>query len=238
MRLGVDIDPTQDPDRFSFQAQPRAGLAPRAGEDPAWRASGDVVRGEQGLKITRLEIEADPKTSAGITGSLVRQIPLGTLLDYVRAKIALAEVPVVANIKAQTPVAGGRTPMTDELLRQVASSYLVETAPGKPSGALKRMAEEFGRPEETIRTWISRARKAGWLGPSARGRAGAEPGPKFFEHALFVRVDGSERVLAAAGTRRYEELASSANWRRLPDDETERYKRQLAERGTKRNADK
>ena len=43
---------------------------------------------------------------------------------------------------------------------------------------MKRMAEHFGKPEETMRTWVTRARKDGWLGPSAKGRAGAEPGHK------------------------------------------------------------
>ncbi|AWT47581.1 hypothetical protein HXP45_26800 [Streptomyces actuosus] len=53
-----------------------------------------------------------------------------------------------------------------------------ETAPGKPQGATRRLSEAYGRPEQTVRTWIARARKEGWLGPSAKGRAGAEPGPR------------------------------------------------------------
>jgi transposase len=39
------------------------------------------------------------------------------------------------------------------------------------------MAARFDRPEGTLRTWVSRARKEGWLGPGSKGRIGAEPGP-------------------------------------------------------------
>jgi hypothetical protein len=69
-------------------------------------------------------------------------------------------------------------------LRQVAISYLAETAPDKPAGAVARMAEEYHRPEETIRSWIARARRSGWLGPSVRGRAGAEPGKRLVDLSL------------------------------------------------------
>lgn len=226
IRLSVDISRAEDLDHFSFAA------VPIPDEARVWRASGDVVRGKQGLKITRLEIGIDPELPTGITGSLMRQIPLGTLLDYVRAKIALSGAPkITATMAAHKPAhPGGRTPMSDELLCSVATAYLRETAPGQPSGAVRRIAEEFDRPEETIRTWIARARKSGWLGPSVKGRAGAEPGPRFFEQAMFERVDGSERVLTTAGTSEYTRLSEAEGWRRVPDEETARYVASIRER--------
>lgn len=78
----------------------------------------------------------------------------------------------------QIPRTSGRTPMTDELLRQVALAFIEETGPGKDKRAIQRMAERFDRPEGTLRTWIARARKEGWLAPGSKGRIGAEPGPK------------------------------------------------------------
>ncbi|QFZ78716.1 hypothetical protein GFH48_12825 [Streptomyces fagopyri] len=60
----------------------------------------------------------------------------------------------------------------------MAHRYWLYTGPGQPPGAVKRLAADFNRPEETIRTWVARARREGWLGPSVKGRAGAEPGPK------------------------------------------------------------
>jgi hypothetical protein len=77
-----------------------------------------------------------------------------------------------------------RTEMTAELLRSVAIAYIEESEVGTGRGLLNRMSERFGRPEGTVRTWVSRARKDGWLGPGARGRAGAEPGPKLLAARL------------------------------------------------------
>jgi hypothetical protein len=174
VRLSLDISETADPNRFTFAARPAVGEAERA-----WRIEGDVIRTAQGLKITSITVDTDPDSPAEITGTLMRQIPIGTILDYVRGRVSatLAEdLPDVPQ-KVQA-VPAGRTALTDAFLRDVAISYLRETAPGKPRGATRRLAETYGRPEETIRTWISRSRKAGWLGPSAKGRSGAERGPR------------------------------------------------------------
>ncbi|MEU0671603.1 hypothetical protein ABZ330_01685 [Streptomyces sp. NPDC006172] len=174
VRLSLDISETADPDHFTFNARPAAGEA-----DRSWDIRGDVYRTEHGLMVKRVEVDTDPSGPAEVTGSLMRQIPIGTILDYVRGRVSatlasdLPETPAAA-----LAVSAGRTAMTDGFLRDVALSYLRETAPGKPQGATRRLAEAYGRPEQTIRTWIARARKEGWLGPSAKGRAGAEPGPR------------------------------------------------------------
>jgi transposase-like protein len=161
-------------------------------EDETWTVFGDVSRGAHGLVISRLEIKP-AKTSTGITGGLMRKIPTGELLGSVRAWAAveaakkegtralLGEEPIQGVFREgdeKVQQRGGRTPLTDDLLRHVAAAYLEETAPGSAPGAMRRVADRFGRPEETLRTWVTRARKDGWLGPSAKGRTGAEPGPK------------------------------------------------------------
>ncbi|KUN03944.1 hypothetical protein AQI95_21125 [Streptomyces yokosukanensis] len=178
--IRLDIRETVDPDHFGFEAHPATGA-----RSEVWQVEGDVVRTERGLKVSRIEVSADPSGSVEITGTLMRQIPIGTLLDYVRAHISANltnELPGTPSAAQSVPA--GRTPLTDDFLRDVALSYLRETAPGQPRGATRRMAEAYGRPEETIRTWIGRARRAGWLGPSAKGRAGAEPGSKLSEWQL------------------------------------------------------
>lgn len=174
VRLSLDISETAAADRFTFAARPAAGEPERA-----WRIEGDVVRSPHGLKITSITVDTDPDSPMEITGTLMRQIPLGTLLDYVRGRVSESlseDLPEV--VPSLQGVPAGRTALTDDFLRDVAISYLRETAPGKPRGATRRLAETYGRPEETIRTWVSRSRKAGWLGPSAKGRAGAERGPR------------------------------------------------------------
>lgn len=182
VRLYHPVDTAEDGvvAHFSFEA------------DGAWSIFGDVTRGPHGLVISRMEI-LPAETSSGVTAGLLRKISVGEVLSAVRAKAAwetarregtrvlLGEEPApgLFNEGDEQPARrGGRAPMSPELLRDVALAYLRETAPGAPAGAIRRMGEQFDRPEETIRTWVTRSRKDGWLGPSAKGRAGAEPGPK------------------------------------------------------------
>ncbi|MFG3266874.1 hypothetical protein [Streptomyces bobili] len=159
----------------TFECRPR---------NDEWEVTGDITRNAQGLVISRLELLSKDPAGNGVTGGLLRRVAVSDILHVARAHVALA---VQAEVDAEAPVypaspsqprSGGRGALSDELLRSVAVAYLAETAPGRPPGAVKRIAAEFGRPEETVRSWISRARKAGWLGPSVKGRAGAEGGPR------------------------------------------------------------
>jgi len=179
-RLSVSVDATVDPDRYTFQAVSVHG--PRR----SWRVEGEVVRGAQGLAITELTIRPDPGLAGGITGALMRDIPIGALLDYVRDQITRTTTRVLGNASAEAEAAlrrGGRQVLSDQMLREVAMLYLDETEAGKPPGAVGRMAKRYERPEETVRTWLARARKAGWLGPSKKGKAGADPGPRLIEES-------------------------------------------------------
>jgi len=82
----------------------------------------------------------------------------------------------------------GRAPLPDELLQQVAEGYLTESAPGKPRGAVKRLAQQLGRSENTVSRWVARARKDEWLGPGRQGHEGASPGPRLL--AAWARAKG------------------------------------------------
>ncbi|MBK3584862.1 hypothetical protein JHN49_14430 [Streptomyces sp. MBT57] len=202
------------PIRISYPKAPEGDVVAHFEYEPPgddWVASGDIQRGERGLVISRLELRPAGRDSSGVTGSLLRRVQVGELLAAARAELARAKVPssqkghtVNSSPAKGTAVRrGGRVALTDELLREVAVKYLIETLPSKPSGALSRMSASFGRPEETVRTWVGRARKDGWLGPSVKGRAGAEPGPKLaltaeemaqiysdlLEHVVVHRVD-------------------------------------------------
>lgn len=162
--------------------------------DPSglWRVDGKASRGERGsLVISHLEIgPEDPAKPAGsgVTGAMLRRIPTGDLLAFIRNATALETPPshgtwaILADEGDVTPSRhGGRSPLPDSLLFRLSMAYLEETAPGMPPGVLARLAGRFERPEETISTWINRARKHGWLGPGTKGRAGAEPGPRLRE---------------------------------------------------------
>lgn len=132
-----------------------------------------------------------------VSAAQVRMLPVGKLLAAIQSvgreetvqrevRAALAE----AEHAPAQPVSqrrGGRPPITPELLRQVAEAYLEETAEGKPPRALGRIAERFDRPQETIRTWLARARKEGWLAPAVKGRLGGEPGPRLIAHRFAAK---------------------------------------------------
>lgn len=199
-------------------------------------------------RITALSIT--PLDGAAITAGLLKNIAIGkigSVLQFVlmqerikdgRAFLGIEphgdlrpENIVVTSGNAEVRVidvaprkhTGGRTPMSDELLRAVAEAYLEETAPDKPPRPMARLAERFERPEETVRTWLARARKAGWLGPGIRGRIGGEPGPRLL--AEYARMPYAERIdethvsIVAAppeGSESAEEAErrAMANWRR------------------------
>lgn len=134
--------------------------------------SGIIERDGNGAPvITSLTVSC---TTEQNMGQLVRRLRLGEVLQQATSLPLATPIP-------QTPAGpdhGGRHLLDDGLLRRVAEAYLRETAYGQPTGAMGRLAAEFGRPEETIRSWIARARARGWLGPSRKGRRGAEPGPR------------------------------------------------------------
>lgn len=188
-QLTTTVQPTAEADVFSFECTPVAG---------DWSASGTARRSVNGLVISSLEIHASDATQSGVTGNLLRKVPVGEILNHVRADVARMAPPEQATQQSsRAPRRGGRAALSDDLLRQVAVAYLAETRPDRPRAALPRLAAEFGRPEGTIRTWLARARADGWLGPSVKGRAGAEPGPllRDLTPAEYTRIYAAETTL-------------------------------------------
>ncbi|MCX4973142.1 hypothetical protein [Streptomyces sp. NBC_00620] len=189
-QVTTEVQATDDPDVFSFACTPPAG---------DWSASGTVRRAPNGLIIDSLEIRPGEPTLSGVTGNLLRRVPVGVILNHVRADAARLSQPEreAAPQAERAPRRGGRAALSDDLLRRVAVAYLGETRPDKPAGALQRLATEFGRPEGTVRTWLARARTDGWLGPSVKGRAGAEPGPllRDLTAAEYTRIYSAQTTL-------------------------------------------
>jgi hypothetical protein len=135
--------------------------------------TGDISRAEGTPTVTRAEI----RTTAvgGITHAVLRSVPLGEVLKAARSDVA-QDAP--ARIEPDYRLPPGRVAITDDLLRNVSLALIKETRPGKDRQANRRLAEAFGRPEGTVRTWVARARQAGWLAPGASGRMDAQAGPK------------------------------------------------------------
>lgn len=201
-----------DPDRHGSEA-----IAAFAYADPAgWSIEGAIARGSKGLLISRIEVLPPPVAEAphGITTRILQRIPVDKILAAVRAHAAYeqARKEGTRQILGQEPAPGvftdqdakssavvRRNAVTDELLQRVAHAYVRETAAGQPPGALKRLADQFDRPEKTIQRWIARARQEQWLGPGAPGRVGAEPGPKLYAW-LSEQMSGDQAILADAAS--------------------------------------
>ena len=144
IRANVDLRAARSQDEgvvATFECRPR---------NDEWEVVGDVARNEQGLVISRLELTAKDLSGSGVTGGLLRRIQVSDILHVARAHVALAVhgetgAPVFPETSGKSR-SGGRSALRDELLRSVAVAYLAETAPGRPTGAVKRMAQEFDRP--------------------------------------------------------------------------------------------
>lgn len=167
------------------------------------RIRGTVSRGDIGLVVTSVTVEAD--LPGGVTHRALRDAPLAEVVRGVReyanmkelkrrgALPLLCDTAAVAGLfspsDADLPNTSGRVTVTDELLRQVSLVFIEETGAGKDKRAIQRTAERFGRSEGTVRSWVSRARKDGWLEPGSKGRIGAEPGPRLLEWAATQLVN-------------------------------------------------
>jgi hypothetical protein len=169
------------------------------GPDGDWRAKEDEDWDVSALSDShpaRLEFE-------GITGALLRAIPLGRILAWAHDAMATGDwrsqgltmlsltgettivpapdldEPTRAALERTAAVPNrrhGRPPLSDELLEEVARAYLDEAKRGR--GLTRRLATRFGRPEETIRHWIHVCRGRGYLSPGVTGRRGAQPGER------------------------------------------------------------
>jgi hypothetical protein len=181
--MAVSLHAADGPGMARFTCVPR---------DSDLLVTGVVEATDHGIVITSMEFST--QAPSGITATTNRSFRLGELLAYLRTARELdetrralglhqsaAEPTAVSPETTLRPRRGGRPAVGDETLRALAVAYLEECAHGKPAGSVARVASRFGRPEETIRTWLARARKEGWLTAGVRGRRGAEAGPRLRE---------------------------------------------------------
>ncbi len=179
------------------------------GANGEWRAKGDETwdvsaRGEDGRP-----------TFSGITGALLRAIPIGRIVAWAHQAMAddewrerglatvgvsgvrtvfAADLPVDVRAALERTAAvpaqrRGRPPLDDELLEEVALAYLEEAKRGR--GLTRRLAAKFDRPEETVRDWIHACRVRGYLSPGATGRRGAQPGERLLMSSTPTEGDAS-----------------------------------------------
>ncbi|MFG1916161.1 hypothetical protein [Micromonospora sp. NPDC048898] len=168
------------------------------GPDGEWRGKEDEYWDVSALPDS--SIQGPP--FQGITGALLRAIPVGRILAWAHDAMANNEwrekgLPTLsqAGVRLVPPTElapdtraalersaaastrkKGRPPLSDELLEDVALAYLEEAKRGR--GLTARLAARFDRPNETIRDWIHACRKRGYLSQGTIGRRGAQPGER------------------------------------------------------------
>ena len=180
-----------------------------------WTASGTVTRTRRrGVIITAIAFEGsaeDEGAPGAVTASALRQLPTGDILASAMRSDLLPPYEHEQPPPKREPRPSGRAPLTEELIRDVAETYLRESAPGKPRGALQRLSEHFDKPVPTISRWVQRARADGWLGPAIPGREGGEPGPR-------MRIAEDEGFIPSKAYSRQRSLEAWRIVRNAPGD--------------------
>ena len=180
-------DPQTDPPSAYFAALDFVDERP-------WLVRGRIeVQGGLG-RVRQLTVEPW-EHDLEVTGVVLRRIGVADLRDralaHMRDRVRIEEAlpglrellrpaaplrPFVAEATARRP--RGRRGRTDAHYRDIAIAYLEVYESGVSRGILDELAARYGRPRETIRDWVRRARELGFLTTGTQGRAGAEPGPR------------------------------------------------------------
>jgi hypothetical protein len=168
----------------------------------SWRLDFDFVTGLRpiGLECVGLEIHSAEDPPVPVTGTLLRQLPLATLIDRAQRMIAKASSQAAANMAEgldfahdqgwdvtfddiadneqfefwaqQSGERRGRPPTYGvDHFRQVAEVYLANYQT-RLSAPTKAVAERWGVNRSTANKWVARSRALGFLGSTRRGVPG------------------------------------------------------------------
>jgi hypothetical protein len=152
------------------------------------------------LSLGEFAIAPFAPAQATLTSDALRRVRLSAILARAHAELAsraeLAELAhrfrwadapggrerdtlteIAARAAAGRPKRG-RPGLGDAHYARIARAYLDKQAQGHGRGILNALAEQEGRPRETVRDWVAGARKRGFLTPGTQGRAGALPGSR------------------------------------------------------------
>ncbi len=161
-----------------------------------------VVTDDRGGVLARASVDVDPsgrpvvtdvriECGQGLTSSDLRAVSLTALLAVVQSEVSTLRDPrwraitgtdarigqLVESAPDQRRRPARRIP--DATLRKVAELYLDEQTggPGLHRRILRRL-RMLPTEDATIRRWIQRARRDGWLSPAQHGARGAVAGPR------------------------------------------------------------
>jgi hypothetical protein len=168
--------------------------------DP-WIVEGILRSDPAGPIVSRLTVEHYP-AHREVTGAILRRLAIATIRN-----IALANLPAVAESRRIAREAGiarvseadaahaehaaaeaakprpGRRAKPDEFYERIARRYLELLKDGRRDVLKALAAEESERegrviPKETVRDWVRKATRLGFLAKGKPGKAEARPGPR------------------------------------------------------------
>lgn len=131
------------------------------------------------VHLRSLTVHAD-----NVTGQVLGEVPVAAIRAAITEYLRRVEGDPFPLIGLDTPIEVGgserRRRLDDEFLRGVAVAYL-RTLVDAPRRPVEQLAEDLEEPRQKVASWISRARREGWLSAAVVGRAGAQPGPRLVE---------------------------------------------------------
>jgi hypothetical protein len=133
--------------------------------------------------------------SVEVTSTVIRGVPAARLRDFANSYLAVAPIVLaeaglpsaadkrwakrVTQAAAKQPLRRGRGGFPVDHYRRIALRALEISEEGHRD-VVKELAAREGKPYQTIRDWVRRARELKFLGPTQRGRSQWFPGPNLY----------------------------------------------------------
>jgi hypothetical protein len=144
--------------------------------------------------MSRIAVEHFTDPARQPSGSVLRRLTLGAIRDEALAELVRrghaigamkrltsaserADARRVGEIAAEARPRGPHGGYSRELYRRIAERYL-ELVAANRRDPINALCEEEGTKRETMRDWIRKATRMGYLAPGQPGVAGRSPGPK------------------------------------------------------------
>lgn len=174
-----------------------------------WPHGAGVQGGPAELRVYAADPDDPPV--GGISSSLLREIDIRAAADEVREAITDGERQTGPTTTLDTEPLRKRLleqGVTDDILALVALLYVADVNRGREH-PVARLAEAFGRSEVTVRSWLTRARKKGFL-TGAHGKLGGRLTPEGMR-VLGMSGPASDEPFLAMAARVLRENSSSSS---------------------------
>jgi hypothetical protein len=188
--------------RFEDEDDPAAVAAVEAlhpVSDEPWLVRGVLRSADQGpLALSWVSVEHLLDPGVEVTNQVLRRLPLATIRDRANAwlrhhEVGLGALAIVSPVTpaelrwarraateaAKAPLRRGRQGYPVDHYRGIALRA-VEIFEAGRRDVVSALADERGKPYQTVRDWVRRSRELGFLKPVSQGRTDFRPGPNLY----------------------------------------------------------